>query len=121
MQTFTLPSLDNALVTREECRRLLEELGVYVIVENTEGAGTLKCRVEEIRDPSGNHATVKALKFRVEFTTQTFGTPLSQSPALNSFNSKQFNSFVTLVMEKGAHSTFKIVQAHLRNLWEYVS
>lgn len=44
-QQYTLYSVDNCHATRQEALRLLEKFGVVMVVD--EGAGSLKCRVED--------------------------------------------------------------------------
>ncbi|BGP15692.1 serine/threonine-protein kinase gin4 [Rhodosporidiobolus nylandii] len=131
--SYTLMSTDYAHPTRLECKRLLEGLGVAVVVQNADGMAVLKCRASERRDSTGGPA--KAAKFRVEFsshTTLSSSPLLSGSPAVGSSNSPnpntnpnspalpsaQYPTVVTLVMEKGAHSTFKATYNRLRGKWE---
>jgi ribosomal protein L35AE/L33A len=47
-QTYTLLSVDNVVATRSECKRILENLGVFIVLENADGNTILKCRVEEL-------------------------------------------------------------------------
>lgn len=141
-------STDYAHPTRLECKRLLEAIGVSVVVQNAEGMALLKCRASERRGASltfdlfshlatndlSNFADsssvgpTKSVKFRVEFSSHT---SLSTSPLLGSngtgssgsaANSPdlrgQYPTVVTLVMEKGAHSTFKTTYNRLRQKWE---
>ncbi|GAA5881930.1 hypothetical protein JCM16303_003472 [Sporobolomyces ruberrimus] len=125
--SYTLMSTDYAHPTRLECKRLLEAIGVSVVVQNAEGMALLKCRASERRDSSSVGPT-KSVKFRVEFSSHT---SLSTSPLLGSngtgssgsaANSPdlrgQYPTVVTLVMEKGAHSTFKTTYNRLRQKWE---
>lgn len=42
-------STDYAHPTRLECKRLLEEMGAAVVVQNADGMAILKCRVHERR------------------------------------------------------------------------
>ncbi|GAA6013986.1 hypothetical protein JCM10207_000196 [Rhodosporidiobolus poonsookiae] len=126
--SYTLMSTDFAHPTRLECKRLLEGLGVGVVVQNADGMAILKCRVSERRD-SSSVGPAKSAKFRVEFSSHT---SLNASPLLsgssgsvpNSPNPdaaalrQQYPTVVTLVMEKGAHSTFKATYNRLRHQWE---
>lgn len=48
-KSYTLMSTDYAHPTRMECKRLLEEMGAAVVVQNADGMGILKCRVHERR------------------------------------------------------------------------
>ncbi|GAA6064411.1 hypothetical protein JCM10212_001235 [Sporobolomyces blumeae] len=127
--SYTLMSSDYAHPTRLECKRLLENIGVSVIVQNADGMAMLKCRASERRD-STSTGPAKSVKFRVEFSSHTSLTssPLlgsggghgsnagsaSNSPDLRS----QYPTVVTLVMEKGAHSTFKATYNRLRQRWD---
>lgn len=59
---------------------------------------------------------MKDVKFRVEFSSHT---SLNASPILNSPDPRgQYPTKVTLVMERGAGSTFKAVYNQLRAFWE---
>lgn len=49
---FTLISADDCASSRAECIKLLESFGASVILEDADGWGVLKCRVEEIRGGS---------------------------------------------------------------------
>ncbi|GJE90970.1 Pkinase-domain-containing protein [Phanerochaete sordida] len=104
---YQLLSTQDAQATRAECRRILEEMGVTATLVQAEGMGILKCRLEETRDPAGVMATVKPVKFRVEMRIPTTVQAVSgYTVALN------------VVMEKGAHSSFKLVYGRLRRDWE---
>ena len=46
-QQYVLHSVDNCLTTRDEVARLLETFGCAVTLEDAQGWGVLKCRVEE--------------------------------------------------------------------------
>ncbi|GAA5834744.1 hypothetical protein JCM11251_003651 [Rhodosporidiobolus azoricus] len=129
--SYTLMSTDYAHPTRLECKRLLESMGVAVLVQNADGMAILKCRVSEKRDSSSVGPT-KSAKFRVEFSSHTSlsahspllngpsASPSTSSSASNSPNlsSGNYPTVVTLVMEKGAHSTFKATYNRLRQKWE---
>jgi hypothetical protein len=142
-------STDYAHPTRLECKRLLEAIGVSVVVQNADGMALLKCRASERRGEhcesfefewstsslilrvlidSSSVGPAKSVKFRVEFSSHT---SLSTSPLLGSNASGssgsaanspdlrgQYPTVVTLVMEKGAHSTFKTTYNRLRQKWE---
>jgi hypothetical protein len=51
-QSYTLMSTDFAHPTRLECKRLLESMGVSVVVQNADGMAILKCRASEKRGAS---------------------------------------------------------------------
>ncbi|BGP55155.1 serine/threonine-protein kinase gin4 [Rhodotorula sphaerocarpa] len=120
--SYTLMSTDYAHPTRMECKRLLEEMGAAVVVQNADGMGILKCRVHERRDAS-SIGPAKSAKFRVEFSS--YSSSAAPSPSLGSSSPnpsvselrQQYPTLVTLVMEKGAHSTFKATYNRLRHRW----
>jgi hypothetical protein len=99
------------------CKRVLESIGATCHFENMDGAGILKCRIEEIREANGTISSARASKFRVEFTVQTAASPMSPSLSPND-NRGQFATCLTLVMEKGAQSTFKAAYARMRAEWQ---
>lgn len=55
---------------------------------------------------------LKAVKFRVEFASNL------SSPSIGSSPRDLYPTSVTLIMEKGAHSTFKATYNRLRSAWE---
>jgi len=129
--SFNLLSMYDMRVTRGECKRLLRSLGVVVILEDSEAVdgGVLKCRLDEVRgkfkearmwsisnlyifymlDPSGVLAVIKAVRFRVEF--HLGGVTSSHAAA-------GFKSSLSLIQEKGALSSFKLIFNRLRREWE---
>ncbi|GAA6039873.1 hypothetical protein JCM8097_006773 [Rhodosporidiobolus ruineniae] len=132
--SYTLMSTDYAHPTRLECKRLLEGMGVAVVVQNADGMAILKCRAHERRD-SSSVGPAKSAKFRVEFSSHTSlsSSPLLGGPSPSTSSSTtsspnpqdsaaslraQYPTVVTLVMEKGAHSTFKATYNRLRQKWE---
>jgi hypothetical protein len=56
-QTFTLISADDCASSRAECIKLLESFGASVILEDADGWGVLKCRIDEIRGDFSLHST----------------------------------------------------------------
>jgi len=46
--TYVLHSHNNCLTTRDEAARLLEEFGVSVLLEDVQGWGVLKCKVDDV-------------------------------------------------------------------------
>ncbi|KAJ7155501.1 kinase-like domain-containing protein [Mycena crocata] len=103
--SYTLSSMRDVYTTRNECRRLLMGMEVRVVLEDSEGLGVLKCRLDEVRDPSGLMTVLKAAKFRVE--VQRF---------LNDANSQSVS--VLLVHEKGSVDSFKEVYKRLHREWD---
>lgn len=49
---FTLISADDCTSSRTECIKLLESFGAVVVLEDSDGWGVLKCKVDEIRGKS---------------------------------------------------------------------
>ena len=68
-------------------------------------------------DHSGLIVPAKAVKFKVEFTVQSNGSPLLPSGWQDESRSKACT--LTMVMEKGAHSTFKTISGLVRKSWQY--
>ncbi|KAJ7760472.1 Pkinase-domain-containing protein [Mycena metata] len=101
--TYTLFSTHDIYSTRNECRRLLMGMDVRVVLEDSEGSGVLKCRLDETRDPNGLLSVVKAVKFRVEVH---FEDADGQAVSL------------LLVHEKGSVESFKEVYKRLRRDWD---
>ncbi|KAG8929179.1 hypothetical protein FRC02_005911 [Tulasnella sp. 418] len=107
--SYSLLSLYDAQRTRDECKKLLRDQGVVVLVQNSDAlsGGILKCRLDEIRDPAGVMSVVKAVRFRVEFH-QTSGSHAATG----------YITSATLIQEKGALSSFKLLFNRLRREWE---
>ncbi|KAH8104005.1 kinase-like domain-containing protein [Cristinia sonorae] len=105
--SFQLVSTQDAAYTRQECREILESLGLTVVLTQAEGMGVLKCKLEDSRDPTGLMAPIKAVKFRVEVYRPTTLHAIAG-----------YKSTLNLVLEKGAASTFKMVFNRLRREWE---
>ncbi|KAJ6518706.1 Pkinase-domain-containing protein [Mycena sanguinolenta] len=99
--TYTLSSTRDFYTTRNECRRLLMGVDVRVILEDSEGLGVLRCRLDEGRDSDGLMAVVKATKFRVEVQRSFGGDDVA----------------LLLVHEKGSVDSFKEVCKRLRRDW----
>ncbi|KAK4049021.1 serine/threonine-protein kinase gin4 [Microbotryomycetes sp. JL201] len=131
--TYTLMSTESISASRQECLRLLSSMGVNVTVQSVDGMTVLKCRVYELRESNGTSSgPLKTVKFRVEVATQSTSSPMS-SPMLGGPSGlvergissadlkKQYPTVVTLVMEKGAHSTFRATFNKLRHSWEFDS
>lgn len=47
-QQYILHSVDNTIATRDEAARILLSLGCHVILEEAQGWGTLRCRMDEV-------------------------------------------------------------------------
>lgn len=105
--SYQLLSTQDAAVSRRECRKILESMGVSVMLIQAEGMGTLKCKLPEAKDPAGVMATVKAVKFRVEMKIPTTVQAIAG-----------YTVAMNLVMEKGANSSFRLVYSRLRREWD---
>ena len=104
--SFSLLSTHDVHTTRSECRRLLMGMDVRVILEDLEGLGVLRCRLDEAKDPIGVMSLVKAVKFRVEFQ-HLFRNRDDGLPMVS----------LALIHEKGSIETFKEVYKRLERDW----
>ncbi|KAG5647454.1 hypothetical protein DXG03_009385 [Asterophora parasitica] len=105
---LSLLSVGNVRTTRNECRRLLMAMNIRVVLENPEGLGVLKCRLEEVKEPTGVINVLKAVKFRVEF----------QAPEVCGEEGEEVLVMsLSLVHEKGSTETFKEVYRRLDQEW----
>ncbi|KIM86797.1 hypothetical protein PILCRDRAFT_86432 [Piloderma croceum F 1598] len=138
-QTYVLCSTDNIFTTRQETTRLLEQFGVVVALEDADGWGQLRCRVDDILDAPTGTIAQKQTRFRVELysapgnaysphpgegTTSRLSQQNSVSPHLNptrySMNKYMMNGSqcaILLIQEKGAVSAFRAVCRKLREEW----
>ncbi|KAH8916593.1 hypothetical protein BT69DRAFT_1340050 [Atractiella rhizophila] len=116
--SYTLLSTDNISATRSECKKILTSFGVVVIVENSEGNAVLKCRVEEIVDSNSNSSVLKPVKFRVDFTSHNTVSPTLSGHPSPKLNEPKHITCLNMVMEKGAHSTFRAIYNRLKKEWE---
>lgn len=103
---YELLSTQDAYETRRECRQILENMGVSVMFVQAHGMGTLKCTLEKTRDPASVMGTVKPVSFRVEMKLPTTVQAIAG-----------YRVLLSMVMEKGAHSSFKLVFGRLRRDW----
>lgn len=115
----------------------LAHAGVTILTSET---NLVRCRLDEIYDQVTGAVVQKQVRFRVEFgpcTTQTHAnthsgggdtlamlpTPKLLTPRLMSTpmspipSSGGYTSMVTLVLERGAVSTFKAVYLRVRETW----
>ena len=104
--TFTLLSRCDIHTTRNECRRLLVEMNLLVSLEESEKLGILKCRFNDVRDPSAAVTGSKYVKFRVEL----------QWPTPRLFRDGYVVSLL-LVHEKGPYEAFKQIYQQLARSW----
>ncbi|KAG6910036.1 hypothetical protein DXG01_013760 [Tephrocybe rancida] len=105
---LNLLSLADHQTTRNECRRLLMAMNIRVMLEDPEGPGVLKCRLEEVKEPSGVMNVLKAVRFRVEFHgPQQYGERGEEVLMMS----------LTVVHEKGSAETFKEICRRLEHQW----
>lgn len=103
-QTYQLQSRENCLISRDIAAKILMPFGVICGLEDIEGWGVLRCKIEETLDSAGNAAN-KGVRFRIEFAP-TGGQP-----------NCPYESIATLVLEKGALSAFKSAYQYLKANW----
>jgi serine/threonine protein kinase len=103
--SFNLLSTHDIKTTRNECRRLLMGMNVRVMLEDSEALGILRCRLEEVKEPSGVMSVLKAVKFRVEL--QQFFGHRDDIPTV----------LLALIHEKGSIETFKEIYKRLERDW----
>ncbi|WWC66693.1 uncharacterized protein I206_100597 [Kwoniella pini CBS 10737] len=102
--SFSLLAQDNISSTRDRVRRILNSQNVRVALVEIDGIRGLKCRQDEIRDPVNNGQVVsKGIRFKVEFSRA------NQSAGQN------YNTLVTLTLEKGAQSSFRNIFSILKS------
>ena len=119
--SYTLMSTSNVSQTRNACKKMLEQIGVTVTVQNADGGvPSLKCRTATLRDPATGQSSgaLKAVKFRVDFGPPSKAGSRNSSPMLGTPDARHYATMLTLVMEKGAHSTFTAAYNQLRSGWE---
>lgn len=109
--SHTLYSLEDRRPTLLATRQLLESFGAVCTQEGSIGSHSnvvLRCRMDEIRDPSGSITVSKAVRFRVDFQpcTERVGS------------ASGFVTMVVMVQEKGALSTFKSIYGKVSREWE---
>ena len=104
--TFTLLSRCDVHTTRNECRRLLVEMDLLVSLEESEKLGILKCRSNDIKNPSATITGSKCIKFHVEL----------QWPTPRLFRDGYHVSLL-LVHEKGSLEAFKRLYQQLAREW----
>ena len=94
-----LLSKQDVHTTRNECRRLIMEMGAHVILQDPKGLGILKCRVDE-----KSHGVTRTTKLRVEMhypDREAAGYQVS----------------LVVIREKGSHEVFKDIFERLRERW----
>ena len=137
-QSYILCSTNDIVRTRNETIRLLEMFGVILALEDTDGYGQLRCRIDDIVDASTGATLQKASRFRVEIystngevlSLQPDGVgslqPTPQTPLVATYGSKNginkqmaigSQCAIMLVHEKGSGITFKGLCRRLRDEW----
>ncbi|KAF7294399.1 CAMK/CAMKL/GIN4 protein kinase [Mycena kentingensis (nom. inval.)] len=104
--TATLTSLYDVYTSRNECRRLLMGLDVRVVLDDVDGLGVLKCRLEQGRDMSGLVSVMKGAKFRVEMQRVGFEDGSGEIVRLR------------FVHEKGSVDTFREILKRVEGEWQ---
>ncbi|KAG0696588.1 kinase-like domain-containing protein [Suillus ampliporus] len=141
--TYILCSTDTMHATRNEAVRILEQFGVVVGLEETDGHGVLRCRMSDLIDTLSGSVVQKQVRFRVEFSPSASSSSSSQgqpqspaasprmpvyhasgpmSPTLRYGFGKPslgsgFTCAIVLVQEKGSMSSFRMVCRWLREEW----
>ncbi len=82
------------------------EMNAFVMLEDEEGLGVLKCRLDEIKDLGGIIVGLKSVKFRVE---------VHEAQMQNEFDQGAY--LLVMVQEKGSQETFKEVYRRLKAEW----
>jgi serine/threonine-protein kinase HSL1, negative regulator of Swe1 kinase len=94
---YSLTSCHDVFTTKNECRRLLMEMNIRVIVNER----VLKCRLAATPDENDPTASLKAVKFRVELQSELDGGMLTLS----------------MIHEKGSDESMRRVYLRLRKQW----
>jgi hypothetical protein len=136
-QTYVLCSTDNIFTTRNETTRLLEQFGVVVALEDADGWGQLRCRIDDVLDGPTGIIVQKQTRFRIELypapgahsphAGEGASSQFYQNPVLPQVNSARYsmNKYmmsgsqcaIVLIQEKGAVPTFRAVCRRLREEW----
>lgn len=134
-QSYILCSTNDIVHTRNETIRLLEMFSVILALEDTDGCGQLRCRIDDVVEASTGATLQKASRFRVEIYSindevlypQPDGVELPQlipqTPVVATDGpiNKQIaigsQCAIILVHEKGSGITFKGLCRRLRNEW----
>lgn len=105
--TYQLLSTHDGFTTREECRRILVNLGVHAVLKYAKGAGVLKCRADATKNLTGLLPALKSLRFRVEVQR-----PTSVQIAAG------YQVVLHLTQEMGSASSFQSIYNRLRRNWQ---
>lgn len=141
--TYVLCSTDTIHATRNEAVRILEQFGVIVGLEETDGHRVLRCRMNDLIDTMSGSVAQKQVRFRVEFSSTSSSSssheqslsPTPASPRLPMYHvsgpmsptfrygfgkpslGSGFTCAILLVQEKGSVSSFRMVCRWLREEW----
>lgn len=101
----TIFSTHSATTSRSECRRLLMEMDIRVVLEDSESLGVLRCRFADAGNGSffGGSSRMKSVRFRVEVKPYD--------------GSADYIVSLQFVHEKGSMGTFKEVFRMLNKRW----
>ncbi|QRV88859.1 Serine/threonine-protein kinase [Ceratobasidium sp. AG-Ba] len=106
-----LHSLHDVFSTRERCISTLRALGARVEagepLPHLYGGCTLRCKMDEIVDPSGTVMVSKTLRFRVEIR-----------PTTGAQYASGYLSELLVVQEKGQSASFNALCVRLRRGWD---
>ena len=94
-----LLSTRDVYTTRNECRRLMMEMGAQVILQDPEGLGTLKCRLDE-----KSRGVTRTTKLRVEM----------HYPGRDAVG---YQVSLLIIREKGSPEVFKDIVERLQEQW----
>lgn len=107
LTAYQLLSTHDEFIAREECHRMLVNLGVRVVLTCEESAGVLKCRMDATKNLSGLLPALMSVRFRVEVQRAT-----SVQIAAG------YQVVLHLIQERGSLSSFQSIYNRLRRNWE---
>ena len=102
--TYQLLSTCDGFTTREECHRILVNLGVHVVLTHADITGVLKCRTDGTKNLSGFSLSVR---FRIEVQKPTFAQIAAG-----------YRVVLHLTQERGSLSSFQSIYNKLRKSWK---
>jgi serine/threonine-protein kinase HSL1 (negative regulator of Swe1 kinase) len=109
--TYTLMSFHSAQITRNECRRLLMNLGCNVVLIDAEGLGVLKCRLDDVKHPARMTGIIKGAKFRVDVIGH------GENAQKGKRAEEGWEVEMRFMLEKGSLDTFRSVIGRVREEW----
>ncbi|KAF8549431.1 Pkinase-domain-containing protein [Imleria badia] len=107
--TYVLCSTNNLAVTRTETVRILEQLGVSIALEDSDGnasatASILRCRTNEIVDGATGAVVQKHVRFRVEFSAGSAQVGGFPAPTVGAGSSTSTGASITVSAGVGTSS-----------------